>query len=241
MSCQVLASDSISSRITVDESTFQDDRLEVFVDVCDYTGLRLVNLIKFEIFRHVNDLLAFERDRDEKISVNLLRINSDEEVPVLKIPQHGFGVRAEVGNHELLIGDRIVESTLASVVNANDAGSLSVREHFGDLVLSLVLHQKRLILDQVVHQFTVCIKHNEERVDDVELNDGGLRVWWELKILSLLPFDCMHCHNTIRQDCRPHVVKLDRFDRSEVVSLAYKLWTFLHFLIVIGPPAIIPD
>jgi hypothetical protein len=60
---------------------------------------------------------------------------------------------------------------LTSGVKANDSCALSVRENFGDLLLHLIFDKKSLILDQVVHKLAISIKHDQERINDVELND----------------------------------------------------------------------
>jgi len=119
----------------------------------------------------MDDAWAVKGNWHEQVGAHLIYINSDEEVSVLQVPKNILGISTEVGDHNAGIGDWVVESSLASGVKANDSSALTVRENFGNLLLHLVLDKKSLILNQVVHKFAISIKHDQERIDDVELDD----------------------------------------------------------------------
>lgn len=86
MSLKILASDTVTSSMRVNESSFQNQRLEVSVHKGDSSSFRLLNIIEFEIFRQVNDLRPIEADMDVLICLHLFVVDSDEEFLIIDIP-----------------------------------------------------------------------------------------------------------------------------------------------------------
>lgn len=103
----------------VDESVLQNDRLKVFVDVCDDARLILVHFLEFQVFWKVNNLGSFKTHAAVEIGVHLLRINSNEQVWVIDVPKNVVSSSLEIGNEDGRIIYWVVEESISSVINAD--------------------------------------------------------------------------------------------------------------------------
>lgn len=83
MSSQVLTSDTVCARIRVQKASLQNDWLQVPVEHCDHAGLKLINLVQFEIFRQMNNLGSLNRQANVKVRLQFLSVHSHKHVAIV--------------------------------------------------------------------------------------------------------------------------------------------------------------
>lgn len=78
MGLEVLASDTVTPSMRVNETTFQDEWLKVLVNISDNSGFVLINFLEFQILRQVDDLWARKTEMIVKIRLHLHIVDSHE-------------------------------------------------------------------------------------------------------------------------------------------------------------------
>ena len=150
---QILASDAVSPRMRVNKATLEDDGLEVAIVVGDDTWSLLVDLIEFEILGEMLDLGAFQSQWSVEVCKHLLPINGHEDVLILKVPKKVDSLCLKVGDHHSRVINWVIEHSISRTINTDAPRSRMVREDPFNRILTSILDELRLVLDQIVHEF----------------------------------------------------------------------------------------
>jgi len=99
----------------------------------------------------------------------------------------------EVWNKDTGIINRVIQITVASIVNTNTFCTIGVWEHFQNLVLGLVLGYSTVIFHQIVLHLSFGIDHNQEITSHSNIDYWSflLLIMWESSHLLDIIFDLM--------------------------------------------------
>lgn len=147
--------------------------------------------------------------------------HSNEQILVLNVPKHVISLSLEVRDHDQALVHWVKHISVASAVNADALCSSLVGEHLLERVLTLVLQDEGLIINQVIAQFASRVNKEQEGVSKGYVCDGRVTCTErEANIRSTLVLNQMKGDFALRQDCRPDVVHDNLLDGAEVLALA---------------------
>lgn len=103
-----------------------------------------------------------------------------EQVLIFDVPQDMISLCLEVWNHNQTFVDGVEHVAMACTVDADALCAGLVRENFLKGVLTLVLQDEGLVINQVVTQLATLVDQEQEGVDNSDLDDGRIPISkWE--------------------------------------------------------------
>jgi hypothetical protein len=169
----------------------------------------------------VKNLGPLKRHRQIDVRVHHVSCNRHKEILVLYVPKHAISLSLEVRDHDQGLIDGIEHVSMASSIDANALGSCRIWENLHQRVITLMLKNKGLVIDQVVAQFTTLVNYQQERVCQGNVDDRWVTTSQrESDIGSALIFDQVEGNFALRQDCRPFIVHDNLLDGAEILALA---------------------
>ena len=83
--------------------------------------------------------------------MHLLLVNRHKQIRLSQVPQDLRSSRLEVWNHHARIANRVIQVSIACVVDADALGASLIWKDFDDGVLALVLGHERPIFEEIKH------------------------------------------------------------------------------------------
>ena len=119
----------------------------------------------------MDDLSALQGQWKIQISVHHILSDRHEEVWLIDIPKDAVSLSLEVWDHDELLIDWVEHVAMACCVDADALCASLVREDLDKWILTLMLQDEGLVLDQVVAQLATLVDEQEEGVGKSDVDD----------------------------------------------------------------------